>query len=134
MEESNKPALTKPTFVTIAGVEPGSRVTMHLRVHSVKIIRSRQRYGGDSMNQVGECVVGDEHGCVKLMAFDEQLNIIKEGAVITIRNAHANVVKEHLRIEIDKWAKVEASKAIVGKVNTSKNLSDIEFELVTVQA
>ncbi len=68
------------------------------------------------------------------MAFDEQLNIIKEGAVITIRNAHANVVKEHLRIEIDKWAKVEASKAIVGKVNTSKNLSDIEFELVTVQA
>lgn len=106
---------------------------MHLRVHSVKIIRSRQRYGGDSMNQVGECVVGDVHGCVKLMAFDEQLDLIKEGAVITIRNAHANVVKEHLRIEIDKWAKVEASKASVGKVNTSRNLSDIEYELVTVK-
>lgn len=86
------------------------------------------------MNQVGECVVGDEHGCVKLMAFDEQLNLFKEGAVITIRNAHANVVKEHLRIEIDKWAKVEASKANVGKVNTSRNLSDIEYELVIEKA
>jgi hypothetical protein len=56
--------------------------------------------------------------------------VIKEGAIITIRNAHANVVKEHMRIEIDKWAKVEASRERIGKVNTTKNLSDIEYELV----
>jgi hypothetical protein len=40
------------------------------------------------------------------------------------------VVKEHMRIEIDKWAKVESSKERIGQVNTSKNLSDIEYELV----
>jgi replication factor A1 len=79
---------------------------------------------------VAECIVGDEHGCAKLMAYDRQLEVIKEGAIITIRNAHANVVKEHMRIEIDKWAKVEASRERIGKVNTSKNLSDIEYELV----
>jgi replication factor A1 len=66
------------------------------------------------------------------MAFDEQLEVIKEGAVITIRNAHANVVKEHLRIEIDRWAKVESSKASVPKVNKSRNLSDVEYELVSI--
>jgi replication factor A1 len=86
------------------------------------------------MNQVAECIVGDEFGCVKLMAFDEQLNTIKEGATITIRNANANVVKEHLRIEIDRWAKVETSKITVGSVKTSRNLSDIEYELVSVKA
>ncbi len=86
------------------------------------------------MNQVAECIVGDEFGCVKLMAFDEQLNTIKEGATITIRNANANVVKEHLRIEIDRWAKVETSKIKVGSVKTSRNLSDIEYELVSVKA
>ena len=86
------------------------------------------------MNQVAECIVGDEFGCVKLMAFDEQLNTIKEGATITIRNANANVVKEHLRIEIDRWAKVETSKITVGLVKTSRNLSDIEYELVSVKA
>jgi len=59
--------------------------------------------------------------------------VIKEGAIITIRNAHTNVVKEHMRIEIDKWAKVEASKERIGKVNTSKNLSDIEYELVPLK-
>jgi replication factor A1 len=69
---------------------------------------------------------------VKLMAFDEQLEVIKDGAVITIRNAHANVVKEHLRIEIDRWAKVESSKASVPKVNKSRNLSDVEYELVSI--
>ena len=66
------------------------------------------------------------------MAFDEQLKVIKEGALITIRNAHANVVKEHLRIEIDRWAKVESSKVCVPKVNTSRNLSDVEYELVSI--
>jgi replication factor A1 len=70
---------------------------------------------------------------VKLMAFDEQLDIIKEGAVITIRNANANVVKEHLRIEVDRWAKVEVSKEKVGKVNTKKNHSDVEYELISVR-
>lgn len=81
---------------------------------------------------MAECIVGDEFGCAKLIANDRQLEVIKEGAIITIRNAHAKVVKEHLRIEIDRWAKVELSKERIGKVNTSKNISDIEYELVTV--
>ncbi len=62
------------------------------------------------------------------------MQVVREGASITIRNAHANVVKEHLRIEVDRWAKVEACKeSVTEKVNTSKNLSDIEYELVTVK-
>ena len=128
---STKPALTKPKFITMEDLQPGTRVNMHLRVHSVKIIRQRQRYDGEELNQVAECLVGDEHACCKLLATDKQLEIVKEGAAITIRNSHANVVKEHMRIEIDRWAKVEPSKEkVADKVNTSKNLSDIEYELV----
>ena len=82
---------------------------------------------------MAECIVGDEHGCAKMIAIDEQLNVVKEGATITIRNANSNVLKEHLRIEIDRWAKVEVSKEKVGKVNLTKNHSDIEFELVSVR-
>ena len=105
---------------------------MHLRVVSVNIIRERRRYDGGNINRVAECIVGDQFGCVKMMAFDEQLNVVKEGAVITVRNAHANVVKEHVRLEVDRWAKVEACKENVSSsVNTAKNFSDIEYELVT---
>tara|TARA_B110000503_G_C6802804_1_gene271819 strand:- start:62 stop:250 length:189 start_codon:yes stop_codon:yes gene_type:complete len=60
---------------------------------------------------------------------------VKEGAYITIRNAHANVVKEHMRIEVDRWAKVETSAngtPQVKTVNHSNNLSEIEYELVPV--
>lgn len=67
------------------------------------------------------------------MAFDEQLDIVKEGQVITIRNAHANVVKEHLRLEVDRWAKVEKSSEKITSINLSNNASDIEYELVNVK-
>ena len=113
---------------------PGTRVTMHLKVESVNITRERKRYEG-TVNRSADCIVGDDHGCAVLIAKDEQLNIIKEGAFITIRNAHANVVKEHMRIEIDRWAKVEALADHSGKpksVNQSNNLSQIEYELVPV--
>ena len=70
------------------------------------------------MNRVAEVLVGDQYGCVKLMAFDEQLDIIKEGEIITLRNAHANVVKEHLRLEVDRWAKVEKCTSVkVASIN-----------------
>ena len=132
--ESAPIVLKKPTFISMKDLKPGSRVTMHLKVESVKVTRERMRYEG-TVNKSAECIVGDEHGCAVLVAKDDQLNIVKEGATITIRNAHANVVREHLRIEIDRWAKVEvtANKGdAVKSVNLKNNLSDIEYELVPV--
>ncbi len=85
------------------------------------------------MNRVAECIVGDQYGCIKMMAFDEQLNIVKENAVICIRNSHANVVKEHMRIEVDRWAKVEASNENIPAVNLQNNASDIAYELIVKQ-
>ena len=132
MESEQPLTLKKAVFVTTKDLNPGSRVNMHLKVHSVTITRERKRYEG-TLNRQAECVVGDEHNSVNLIAKDEQLDIIKEGAFITIRNAHANVVKEHMRLEVDRWAKVEitASNAYkVKSINVSKNLSDVEYELV----
>ena len=88
---------------------PGIRVTMNLLVHNVKVTRERRRYEG-SINKSAECIVGDEHGCAVLVAKDEQLDIVKEGAHITVRNAHSNVMREHIRIVIDRWAKVEVTQ------------------------
>ena len=124
------PPLRKPVFIAMSSLEPGSRVNMHLRVQSVRIIRERRRYDGGALNRVAECLVGDQYGCVKMMAFDEQLNVVKEGSVICIRNAHANVVKEHMRLEVDRWAKVEPSNENVQTVNLQNNASNIAYELV----
>ena len=115
-------------------LQPGTRVTMHLKVESIKIVRERRRYEG-TVNKTAECIVGDEYGCAMMIAKDNQLDIVEEGAMITIRNAHANVVREHMRIEIDRWAKVETSADGVDKIksiNLQNRLSDIEYELVPV--
>ena len=69
-----------------------------------------------------------------MMAYDNQLDVVQEGKTICIRNTHANVVKEHMRLEIDKWAKVEASAVNIPSVNLQNNASDVEYELVNKQS
>jgi replication factor A1 len=94
--------------------------------------KERRRYDGSLIRQA-DVIVGDPAGCVVLVAKNEQLDNIKEGAVITVRNAHANVVGEHLRLEVDRWGKIESSTEKIDKVNTTNNLSDVEYELVSVR-
>ena len=53
--------------------------------------------------------------------------------MITLRNAHANVVEEHLRLEVDRWGKLEASHEKIDSVNLKNNLSEVEYELVSVR-
>ena len=98
----------------------------------VDIVMDKKRYDGSSIRQA-DCLVGDQHGCVKFVAKDKQLDIVKEGTVIIVRNCHANVVREHLRLEVDKWGKVEPPSEKIDSVDTGKNLSDVEYELVSVR-
>ena len=102
---------------------------MHLKVHSVTVTSERKNYDG-SVSKQATCVVGDQNGSANLFARNEQLDVIKEGSVITIRNANSKVFNEHMRLEVDKWGKIEASHEKVDKVNTENNLSDVEYELV----
>ena len=51
--------LKKPQFITMKDLQPGTRVTMHLKVESVKITRERRRYEG-TVNRSADCIVGDD--------------------------------------------------------------------------
>ena len=97
----------------------------------MNLVKERRRYDGTWIRQA-ECLLGDASGCVKFWAKNEQLDILKEGDIVTVRNCHANVVQEHLRLEVDKWGKLEVSSEKIDKVNTTNNLSDVEYELVAV--
>ncbi len=97
----------------------------------MKLTKEIRRYDGTWIRQA-DCVVGDEHGVVDFLASNEQLDVVKEGAVITIRNGHAKVLRETGRIKliVDKWGKVEKSSEKIGNVNLGNNLSAVEYELV----
>jgi len=97
----------------------------------VKVTKEIRRYDG-SWNRQAECVVGDEHGIMDYLAQNEQLDVVKEGATITVRNGHAKVLRDTGRIKliVDKWGKVEASSAAIGKIKEENNISAVEYELV----
>jgi replication factor A1 len=97
----------------------------------VKLTKEIRRYDGTWIRQA-DCVVGDEQGVVDFLASNEQLDVVKEGAVITIRNGHAKVLRETGRIKliVDKWGKVEKSSEKISNVNLGNNLSAVEYELV----
>ncbi len=106
---------------------------MTLKVHKVEITRERKRFDGSVILQAS-CVVGDASGCAVLNARNEQLDFVKEGQVITIRNAYSRVHEdEKMRLEVDKWGKVESSSENITEVNLDNNQSEVEFELVPVK-
>jgi ssDNA-binding replication factor A large subunit len=111
---------------------------MHLKVESNEIVVERKRFDG-SIFKVAECLVGDSHGSARFRAtngtfsYTEQIDFFKVGSVVTIRNAHAKVVEAKMRLEVDKWGKIEESQTPVPTVNLKNNLSEVEYELVTVK-
>ena len=91
-----------------------------------------RRYDGTQIRQA-ECVVGDEQGVVDMLAINDQIDKVKVGEVITVRNGLAKVLKETGRIKliVDKWGKVETAQGVnIGNINLSNNISGVEYELV----
>jgi hypothetical protein len=77
--------------------------------------------------------VGDEQGVVDMLAINDQIDKVKVGDVITVRNGLAKVLKETGRIKliVDKWGKVETASGVsIGNINLANNISGVEYELV----
>ena len=110
-------------------MEPGFRVFANLKIGAIKILNERKTFDGQT-TRVAEVIVGDETGCVIFFAKEESLNKIKEGDVFTFYNAHAAVVKEHMRIEVDKWAQLQKSTVKIGAIKLDNNLSNEEYEKI----
>ena len=101
--------------------EPGFRVFAHLKIGEIKILNERKTFDGQT-TRVAEVLVGDESGSIIFFAKEESLNKIKEGEVYTFFNAHAAVVKEHMRLEVDKWAQLQKASGVkIAKINIDDN-------------
>ena len=92
-----------------------------------------RRYDGSQIRQA-DCVVGDEFGVMDMLALNDQIDKVRQGDTITVRNGLAKVLRETGRIKliIDKWGKVEtaSSDVKIPSVDTSNNISAVEYELV----
>ena len=68
-----------------------------------------------------------------MLAINDQIEKVKVGDIITVRNGLAKVLKETGRIKliVDKWGKVETAQGVsIGNINHGNNISAVEYELV----
>lgn len=95
----------------------------------------KKKFDGAVVSQA-EAIIGDANGCLKIIARDNQLPLLKEGTTITLMNAHAKVNGGFLKIEVDKWGIIKPAApedVIQDAVNLQNNLSEVEYELVPLK-
>lgn len=123
----------KPVFVPIEALRPGTQGhNLVVKVVSAKEVLKRQRPDGSEV-RITECIVGDATGVIIFTARNAQVDIMKVGATVNVRNAKIDMFKGSMRLVVDKWGLVQPAEQEADFVPLEDNdLSAVEYELVTV--
>ncbi|KAK1280174.1 hypothetical protein QJS04_geneDACA002858 [Acorus gramineus] len=127
--------MRKPVFAKVDQLRPGtSGHTLTLKVVSSKMVLQKGRSDGPQMRQmrIAECLVGDETGMIVFTARNEQVDLLKPGATVILRNAKIDMFKGSMRLAVDKWGRVEVTEPADFTVKEDNNMSLVEYELVNV--
>ncbi|KAL8142402.1 hypothetical protein V2J09_015434 [Rumex salicifolius] len=133
--ETTMAEMRKPVFTKVDQLRPGTvGHTLTVKVVDSKMVMQRGRPDGPQMRQMrlAECLVGDETGMIIFTARNDQVDLMKTGATVTLRNAKIDMFKGSMRLAVDKWGRVEVTEPADFTVKEDNNLSLIEFELVSV--
>ncbi|RVW47298.1 Uncharacterized protein CK203_016874 [Vitis vinifera] len=60
------------------------------------------------------------------------MDLMKEGSTVVLRNAKIDMFKGSMRLAVDKWGRVEVTEPASFSVKEDNNLSLVEYELVNV--
>ncbi|GKE32970.1 putative nucleic acid-binding, OB-fold protein, partial [Tanacetum coccineum] len=61
------------------------------------------------------------------------VDAMKEGSTLILRNANIDMYKGSMRLAVDRWGLVQSTESADFSANVDCNLSLIEFELITVE-
>ncbi|KAL3694907.1 hypothetical protein R1sor_008558 [Riccia sorocarpa] len=128
-------SLRKPVFIKVDQLRPGTAGhTLTVKVVSSKVVLQKARPDGNQVRHVriAECIVGDDTGVIVFTARNEQVDLMKEGVTVVLRNAKIDMFKGSMRLAVDKWGRVELTEPANFVVKEDNNLSLVEYELVNV--
>ncbi|MQL93622.1 hypothetical protein Taro_026269 [Colocasia esculenta] len=129
------PAKRKPVFVKVDQLKPGtSGHTLTVKVVESKTVLQKGRSTSAHLRQtrIAECLVGDETGTIIFTARNDQVDLVKPGTTVILRNAKVDMFKGSMRLAVDKWGRVEVTEPANFAVKEDNNLSLVEYELVNV--
>ncbi|CAH8314543.1 unnamed protein product [Eruca vesicaria subsp. sativa] len=135
-------AKRKPVFVKVEQLKPGTTGhTLTVKVvdsNPVVPVTRKARPGSSSMGRpskpspIAECLIGDETGCILFTARNEQVDLMKPGETVILRNSRIDMYKGTMRLGVDKWGRIEATEPASFTVKEDNNLSLVEYELINV--
>ncbi|KAK4770180.1 hypothetical protein SAY87_030712 [Trapa incisa] len=139
------PEKRKPVFTKVDRLQPGtSGHNLIAKVVNSKDVptnaRANRSFSSKTMlsrpvARIAECLIGDETGSIVFTARNEQVDIMKPGATVILRNAKIDMFKGTMRLAVDKWGRVELEDTEAAgsfEVKEDNNLSLVEYELVNV--
>ncbi|KAM1041707.1 hypothetical protein ACFX13_031602 [Malus domestica] len=136
-QQSNaKPGLRKPVFTKVELLKPETGGhTLVAKVLSSNPVLQKGRSVSQHLRQtrISECLIGDETGTILFTARNDQVDLMKPGATVIVRNARIDMFKGSMRLAVDKWGRIEVTEPANFVVKEDNNLSLVEYELVNVQ-
>ncbi len=120
----------QPVDAKVGELTPQSRaVNVLAKVVSKSEIRSIAAGRDGEAHRVCDALVGDETGCVYLTLWDDNIEKVKEGDTINVKNGYVNLFRGNIRLNIGRYGTLELSEqALGGEVNTENNVSSQVYE------
>ncbi|KAK8504016.1 hypothetical protein V6N13_092757 [Hibiscus sabdariffa] len=112
----------------------GNGHTLIAKVLSSNTLLLKGRPSSQILRQtrIAKFLVGDETGTILFTARNDQVDLMKPGAIVVLRNAKIDMFKGSMRLAVDKWGRVEVTDPTDFAVKEDNNLSLVEYELVNV--
>ncbi|XP_061983296.1 uncharacterized protein At4g28440-like [Populus nigra] len=131
-----KPGLRKPVFIKVDQLKPGTGGhTLTVKVLNFNTVPQKDRRSVSlhvRQTRIAECLIGDETGTIIFTARNDQVDLMKPGTTVILRNAKIDMFKGSMRLAVDKWGRVEVTEPAEFEVKEDNNLSLVEYELVNV--
>ncbi|KAF9611571.1 hypothetical protein IFM89_033575 [Coptis chinensis] len=125
----------KAVFIKVEELKPGTNGhNLNVKVVSSNTVLQKGRAASQHLRhtRIAECLVGDETGTIVFTARNEQVDMMKAGATVNLRNAKIDMFRGSMRLAVDKWGRVEVTEPAKFVAKEDNNLSLVEYELVNV--
>ncbi len=120
----------QPVDAKISELNPSSRaVNVLAKLMSKSEIRNVAAGRDGEPHKVSDAMVGDETGCIYLTLWDDNIEKVKDGDTILIKNGYINLFRGNMRLNVGRYGTLEISETpLAGEVNSENNMSTQVYE------
>jgi len=129
MSEGEREAGVSAPSVKVSDLGPYSKqVNTTVKIVQKGEARETVSRQDGTTHRVLDALVGDESGAIYMTLWDDNIDKVKEGDTVNVKNGYVRPFKGSMRLNIGRYGTLEPSETPLGDVNTQNNLSDKQVE------